>query len=155
MSVATPTSRHDLGRLTVEQARESRRKIEIECSQKQEELRELVAVRCVAQSCFSFMQFLARMLALLIQNILVRYKDFIEAADTIANMGGKAGEILKTASTLGELSGKLVSVTCDVESTGTGNMESTDHALKARDIFEIINASEQVSCSQISSVTYF
>ena len=153
MSVATPTSRHDLGRLTVEQARESRRKIEIECSQKQEELRELVAVRCVAQSCFSFMQFLARMLALLIQNILVRYKDFIEAADTIANMGGKAGEILKTASTLGELSGKLVSVTCDVESTG--NVESTDHASKARDIFEIINASEQVSCSQISSVTYF
>ena len=69
MSVSV-ASASDLGRLTVEQARESRRKIEIECSQKQEELRELVAVR---------------------------YKDFIEAADTIAAMGGKAGEILKTS----------------------------------------------------------
>ena len=114
MSVSV-ASASDLGRLTVEQARESRRKIEIECSQKQEELRELVAVR---------------------------YKDFIEAADTIAAMGGKAGEILKTASTLGDLSSKLVSVTCDFEVSGNGS--EVDHADKARDIFDIIHSSEQV-----------
>ncbi len=92
----------DLGRQSVEQARETRRKIEIECSQKQEELRELVGVR---------------------------YKDFIEAADTIAAMGGKARDILSIASTLGELSSKLVSVSCDPESTDH-EQSSQDRASK-------------------------
>jgi hypothetical protein len=107
----------ELGRQSVEQARETRRKIEIECSQKQEELRELVGVR---------------------------YKDFIEAADTIAAMGIKAQEILSIASTLGELSNRLVSVSCDLESVD--HVQNTqDLASKARDIFEITHASEKVS----------
>jgi hypothetical protein len=106
----------DLGRQSVEQARETRRKIEIECSQKQEELRELVGVR---------------------------YKDFIEAADTIAEMGGKARDILSIASTLGELSSKLVSVSCDLETADNGQI-TQDRASKARDIFEITHAPEQV-----------
>ena len=104
----------DLGRLSVEQARETRRKLENECGQKQEELRELVGVR---------------------------YKDFIEAADTIAAMGSSAKEIIKIAVDLGDLSASLLSASWN----SVPHEPQHDVAIRAQTMFQILHSSERVS----------
>ena len=71
----------------------------------------------------------------------VRYKDFIESADTIAAMGSAAKSIIDTAGELGILCDDLVVSSCDKKPFE----HSSDMNSQARAVLEILTAPEKVS----------
>ena len=75
--------------------------------------------------------------------VSVRYRDFIDAADTISDMGGSAKTIIGTAGALGDSCAKLVAGGWKT----AGKREVNGKAAAAGDLLTVIQAPENIATS--------
>jgi hypothetical protein len=83
------------------------------------------------------------MLAELRELVSVRYRDFIDTADTISEMGDSAEKIISTAGQLGESCTTLVSGTW--KATGIKGTKASSAA--ARDLLKVVHAPSNIADS--------